>query len=98
MPSRPAMHRPVRLKMSDGRQSASARGYGRDWQKLRAAFLAQHPVCEVCRREPATEVDHTQTIRQGGERLSEGNLVAMCKSCHSRKTVTTDGGFGRVRA
>ena len=46
-------------------------------------FLASHPVCERC-GEPATLVDH-RWPHNGDEVLmfSEGNMVAVCRDCHS---------------
>ena len=43
----------------------------------------------------ATDVDHIVPHR-GDARLlyDENNLQSLCKSCHSRKTATEDGGFG----
>lgn len=79
------------------RGSAAARGYGRRWQKLAAAFLARHPVCmcaEECGR-PATEVDHVRPHR-GDQALmwDWDNLQALTKECHSRKTAGEKAGRG----
>jgi len=64
--------------------------YGRAWKKIRARFLLQHPLCEQCRLEnrltPAQEVHHIVPLANGGTN-DEGNLMALCKSCHSRITV-----------
>ncbi|MCA9312292.1 MAG: HNH endonuclease [Phycisphaerales bacterium] len=73
------------------RTSPARRGYDRGWQHLRRWFLMRHPLCQHCQRDgrttPATEVDHVVPIRAGGARLDQANLQALCKSCHSRKTV-----------
>jgi len=65
--------------------------YGRAWKKIRARFLLQHPLCEQCRLEnrltPAQEVHHIVPLANGGTH-DENNLLALCKSCHSRVTVT----------
>ena len=41
------------------------------WKRLRAQFLREHPLCAMCmwegRHTPASEVDHTIAIEQGGE-------------------------------
>lgn len=82
---------------SGARYSASARGYGRKWQKARAEFLSAHPYCAECERNgvrtPATEVDHN-VPHKGNQRLfwDQSNWQALCHSCHSRKTATEDGG------
>ncbi len=85
------------------RLSASKRGYGRDWQALRLTHLAEHPLCVTClplgEIVEATEVDHI-TPHEGDQKklFDKRNLQSLCKPCHSRKTVTTDGGLGRARA
>ena len=74
----------------DDRPSPSRRGYDRKWMRLRRWFLARHPLCAHCLQRgfttPATEVDHIKPLRDGGARLDQTNLQALCKSCHSRKT------------
>lgn len=72
-----------------------SRTYGRRWQKLRAAYLATHPLCECGCGHPATVVDHRQP-HNGNDRLMYAwdNLQAMTKQCHDRKTAAHDGGFG----
>lgn len=44
----------------------------------------------------ATEVDHVTAIEAGGSNDTE-NLRSLCKPCHSRKTVATDGGLGQPK-
>jgi len=77
------------------RGSAVERGYGATWRKVRAMYLKEHPYCE----DPeglheelvkATDVDHVISKRNGGTD-DEGNLQALCHSCHSRKTAKEDG-------
>lgn len=79
--------------------NSNARGYTYRWKKLRDRFIAQHPYCEECFKQGkivmATDVDHI--VPHKGDRsllYDEQNLQALCHSCHSRKTVTEDGGFG----
>ena len=64
--------------------------YGRAWKKLRARFLLLHPLCEQCKCEgrltAAEEVHHILPLSNGGTN-DEDNLMALCKSCHSRITV-----------
>lgn len=71
------------------RDPAVKKRYGYRWEKLRAAYLAQHPLCEECQRAgrltTATEVHHVVPVVQGGSD-DEGNLMALCKKCHSRET------------
>jgi len=85
------------------RQSATARGYGRRWRKIRFAYLAANPVCvgqvngAPCGR-PAEEVDHIKPLADGGTHDIE-NLQALCKSCHSRKTIEENRGkSGKIEA
>jgi len=88
------MHRNGRAKIVDlNRPPSSQRGYGGSWRKLRAMVLNEQPICQHCRREAATEVDHIVPLSRGGENTME-NLQGLCKSCHSRKTAREDGGFG----
>ena len=86
------------------RGSASARFYGRSWQKARDAFLRVHPFCEMECAEAgvvsaAEVVDHI-TPHRGDLRLfwDRANWQPGCKPCHDRKTAREDGGFGRPRA
>lgn len=75
------------------RGSAASRGYGSRWRRLRRMILNQQPLCVRC-GAPATDVDHIVPRAAGGDD-SASNLQGLCKSCHSRKTSTQDGGFGR---
>ena len=72
------------------RDSDTNKRYGRAWKKIRARFLLRHPLCEQCRSEgrltAAEEVHHILPLASGGTN-DEGNLMALCKSCHSRITV-----------
>ena len=67
-------------------RSKDGRGYGWRWQKVRKMKLRRSPMCEDCKTEPATEVHHIIAKRDGG-RDGFDNLQALCKPCHSRKTV-----------
>jgi len=73
------------------------RGYDSKWRAIRRRYLIAYPLCLECMRtgglEPATEVHHIVPIRDGGTN-DYGNLVSLCKSCHSKITAR-DGGFGR---
>ena len=81
------------------RGSAAKRGYGRRWQKIRAAFLAANPLCADCMERGivtvATDVDHIIPHKGDQELMWDwSNLQGLCHSCHSRKTAKEDGGFG----
>lgn len=67
--------------------SSSSRGYGYRWQKLRARYIAMHPVCVRCQKKGiftmATDVDHI-IPHKGDHKLlyDESNLQSLCHSCH----------------
>ena len=56
----------------------------RDWLRLRAAFLAAHPTCALCKAK-ATIVDHIVSIRHGGAPFDIGNLQPLCYRHHQQK-------------
>ncbi len=62
-------------------------GYGRQWGKARAKYLAEHPYCVMChelgKTVEAKIVDHIKPHR-GDSYLfwNEGNWQALCKQCH----------------
>jgi len=89
MPMKPRTHSITR-RQRDERPSASRRGYGRKWKRLRILYLKRHPICEnpfeiTDHIVPATDVDHIIPKRRGGPDRWE-NLQALCHSCHSSKT------------
>lgn len=65
--------------------------YGRAWRRIRLQYIQSHPLCEQCEREgrltPAEEVHHILPLVNAGTH-NAGNLMALCKSCHSRITVS----------
>lgn len=77
----------------DDRLSPSARGYDREWQRIRAAYLRRNPWCVMCGAR-ATQVDHILPLARGGTH-DASNLESLCASCHSRKTAQHDGAWGR---
>ena len=71
--------------------SSTAKGYGYRWQKARAQFLLEHPLCVMCqeagRTTAATVVDHIRP-HKGDKTLfwdSKGNWQGLCRSHHSRE-------------
>lgn len=108
MPYRPVSHRPPGYKSAEERKQESdklrpssyKRGYGRRWQAARSVFLAEHPLCVICKASgqliEATIVDHI-TPHKGDYDLfwQRANWQSLCKRCHDHKTATEDGGFGR---
>ncbi len=71
--------------------SASARGYGWSWQKLRREVLTGEPLCRLCRAEgrvtAATQVDHIRPKGLGGTD-DRSNLQPICDDHHRAKTIT----------
>ena len=53
------------------------------WRKIRKAVLEREPLCRCC-GAPANEVDH---INGDTSNNLPDNLAAMCKPCHSAKTI-----------
>lgn len=73
-----------------GRGTRQERGYGRQWELLRAATLERDKhLCQPCLREgkltPAREVDHIVPKFEGGPD-DLNNTQAICRPCHQAKT------------
>ena len=75
------------------RDPETDRRYGRAWRRIRAAYIATHPLCEECEKAgrftPAQEVHHILPLSQGGDHRPE-NLMALCKPCHSGITLAAN--------
>lgn len=78
------------------RTSASARGYGHEWRRVRALVLARDIVCQVCRIRPATICDHIVNKARGGSD-DPSNLQGICDGCHKAKTSVESKVFQEVR-
>jgi 5-methylcytosine-specific restriction endonuclease McrA len=65
------------------------------WAAVRRAVLARDPTCVACGAAPSSDVDHVRPLREvlasGGDPFDEANLMALCSSCHSRKTAAEVG-------
>ena len=61
--------------------------YDRKWRKIRKSYLSVNPLCEQCLKEGkyvrAVEVHHKLLLSKGGTH-DKDNLMALCKSCHSK--------------
>ena len=85
-----------------GRPSSNSRGYGHQWRRTRARYLARHPLCVYCEQagliREATVVDHIRPHR-GDEFLFWDwfNLQSLCKSCHDGAKQAAENGDGVVR-
>lgn len=83
---------------ADRRKPGEHRFYDRRaWRDgIRPAKLRANPLCEDCEQlglvVVATDVDHID-----GDPLNNvpANLRSLCHPCHSRKTATHDGSFGK---
>jgi 5-methylcytosine-specific restriction protein A len=76
------------------RRDPATRGrYGRAWKRIRDRYIKAHPLCEECQRNgrltPAQEVHHIIPLSDGGTH-DEGNLMALCSSCHSGITLAAN--------
>jgi len=69
------------------RDPKSNKRYGRHWREIRAAYLAAHPLCVMCRYagrlKPADTVHHITPLAVGGNNYWH-NLMSLCGECHSR--------------
>lgn len=91
MPWRAPTHKRPSLARSDHRASSTDRGYGHRWRKERAVFLAQYPLCVMCKdlgkAKAATVVDHIVPHKGNYSRFWDvGNWQALCSECHNKKT------------
>jgi 5-methylcytosine-specific restriction protein A len=80
------------------RGTSTERGYGSAWQRLRDRVRTEEPLCRRCLAkdliQATEEVDHIVPKSDGGTD-DRANLQGLCKSCHSRKTMTEDNGVAR---
>lgn len=72
--------------------SATERGYGAEWRKLRYQILLRdnglcQPHARMGKLVQATEVDHIRNKASGGTD-DPSNLQAICRDCHRRKTLS----------
>ena len=74
-------------RAKDARESASQRGYGVRWRRIRLKHLQGDPLCSMCagagRITAATEVHHILPLKQGGTH-NASNLQSLCKACHNK--------------
>ena len=81
-----------------GRDPETKRRYGRAWKRIRDRYASQHPFCEQCLEKgaavPVEEVYHKVPLSEGGTH-DAGNLISLCKSCHSRIHAERGDRWGR---
>ena len=68
-------------------RTTKERGYGYDWQQLRARVLIDKPLCERCEERgivrPASQVHHVVAIDEAHWlRMVRSNLMSVCVECH----------------
>lgn len=96
-----ATHRAHRQRATEQRRGTSrARGYSRRWADYSRWFLVGHPLCVRCEKAgrvtASALTDHIEPHRGDPVKFwNPANHQALCWACHSRKTATEDGGFGR---
>ena len=74
------------------RGSAAERGYDGRWQKMRKAYLTEHPLCVECERTgrlvTATVVDHVIPHRGNKDLFYDvSNWQSLCTYHHNAKTL-----------
>ena len=76
------------------------------WRRKSRGYRRRHPFCEHCLLTDgllvrAAMVDHIVPLRQGGAKMDDKNLQALCTACHAAKTAKDaaqhgEGGGGDV--
>ena len=59
------------------------------WRKISKLQLSRNPVCEICERRPAEQVDHWLERRMLlglSYQTNPDNLISECIPCHSTKS------------
>ena len=87
-------HEATRPAWTSTKGSASSRGYGATWRRLRKLVLHRDPICRACCRAPSTTVDHIVPKARGGQDTME-NLQGLCAACEAAKTAK-DAAAGRA--
>jgi len=78
------------------RGTARQQGYDTLWEKVRAQYIARHPLCASCNAKGwvvlAKDVDHIVPFDgiTDPRRLDPDNLQSLCRACHNRKTATQE--------
>jgi 5-methylcytosine-specific restriction protein A len=101
MPRRPPVHISPHSKRAAwshprGKETAAARGYGKEWSTIRAHVLAEEPCCRYCltqgKHTRATTVDHIRPKARGGTD-ARSNLCGCCDQ-HQRTKAAREGAQG----
>lgn len=77
------------------RPNARQRGYTREWERARKAFLITYPYCVMC-SAPAVLVDH-KIPHKGDKRLfwDRTNWQPLCLNCHNSHKQRQERGQAR---
>jgi 5-methylcytosine-specific restriction protein A len=75
----------------ENRGNSTGRGYDSQWQKFRKQYLAYNPLCVDCMDvgmvSAARDIHHKCKLRDAPElKYEEGNLMALCKMHHDKRT------------
>lgn len=98
MPQPIARHRPAgrdaaaAYRAQKHRKARNAFYSSANWRRLRAAHLAEHPLCAECERHerstPASHVHHRRPVEtHWPNRFDRGNLESLCPSCHNAQEI-----------
>ncbi|MBQ3961712.1 MAG: HNH endonuclease [Muribaculaceae bacterium] len=79
-------------KMTDARKERAKIYASKEWQRLRKAYLFNHPLCELCEARGivtlAEHVHHADSFMNYDTLMAKfraydyTNLVALCRECH----------------
>lgn len=87
-------HKPQR---DDGQRTRKTFYDSSRWEQTRLAKLRRDPLCQACAARglavQAEHVDHWQSLATGGAATDDANLVSLCASDHSRKTLAERAGL-----
>lgn len=90
IPKNSIINKGVKARGGSWRQYNAApekRGYGAQWRQVRAWYINNHPLCQLCQEHgkitPAEIVHHRLPIAAGGDITAPDNLEALCAKCHA---------------
>lgn len=83
-------------KQNARRPSPAEQGYDARWRKISDRFVADHPICQRCRRAPSKIAHHILRKSKGGSD-DPFNLMALCPMCHAQVHAAAKELFGRDR-
>ena len=91
-------HKTIHREYDRYRGSSTERGYGARHRAIREIVRREEPLCRECLKTglltPSNEMDH---IDGDAWNTTRDNLEMLCASCHSRKTIREQGGFGHKK-